>query len=64
MNFAIELNFLAIYGGKNDFELDVYFGDLNMLNLSDFTWISVIVNGKISPPRANHSACIYGKKFI
>lgn len=47
MDYAQELNFLVIYGGKNDLEMDVYFGDLNLLNLDDFTWINVITHGKI-----------------
>lgn len=41
MDFQQEFNFLIIHGGKNDNEMDVYFGDVHMLNVDDFTWIKI-----------------------
>jgi len=64
MTFAIEHNVIAIFGGKNDLENDVYLNDLHLLSLDTFTWLSVQSAGGKAPPRFNHSAAIYGMFFL
>jgi len=54
---------IAIFGGKNDLENDVYLNDLHLLSLDTFSWLSVQSSGGTAPPRFNHSAAIYGMFF-
>lgn len=64
MTFSIEHNVIAIFGGKNDLENDVYLNDLHLLSLDTFSWVSVQTAGSTPAPRFNHSAAIYDSKLI
>lgn len=60
MDFSQEFNFIIIHGGKNDSDPDVFFNDLFILNVEDYNWIKIQVQGRIPKPKANHSSYLYG----
>ncbi len=60
LNYYKNLNYLILFGGKN---LNVVYNDLFILDIMNFTWISVQLFGSINEKRAEHCSEIFGDKL-
>ena len=61
INYYRSLNYIVLYGGKN---LNKVFNDLFILDIMNFTWISVQLFGSINEERAEHCCEIFQDKLF
>lgn len=66
MNFMPTLNYVAIYGGRNDMNMEtVILSDLWVLKLHNLEWVKVQIGGQNLPnPRCNHCMIANGSRLF
>ena len=69
MDYYEDLNMLIIYGGRNDGRTDkknsgAILNDICMLNLENFNWVTVDVNGLTDLYKCAHCSILLNTQII
>ncbi len=64
LNFYEHLNLLILVGGKDDSLGKLFYNDIHVFDLENFTWINVKILDKLPTERAEHSSVIHGNKIF
>lgn len=67
MHYCVELNFLVLFGGRNDTfgaASKSIFNDLWILRLDSLIWAKVACYGDIPERRYNFSSCLVGTQLV
>ena len=64
MDFSQDISMIIIYGGKNEFEVPSYFGDMTLLDLRTMNWIQPNFYKEKLTQRAQHLSIVIGDDLI